>query len=463
MSNGKIDEAAIKELESGLRGELTQPDDENYDEVRAVYNAMIDRHPRFIARCVDTADVMTAVNFARDNELTLAIRGGGHNVAGLGTCDDGIVIDLSLMKGIQVDPTKRTAHVGGGCTLGDVDHATHAFGLATPGGIISTTGVAGVTLGGGVGHLTRKYGLSCDNLISVDIVTADGRFLIASADENADLFWAVRGGGGNFGVVTSFQFKLYPVSEIFGGLVFYPVEKAGDVLRFYRDFIAEAPEDLGAFFAFQIGPPVPFIPKELQGVTMCAIAICYSGPMDKAEEIVKPIREFGPPAVEHVGAMPFPALQSAFDALLPAGLQHYWKADFVNELSDELIEVHTKHGPQVPTFQSTMHTYPINGAAHRVGDNETAFSYRDANFVHVIAAMYPDPADTPKNVAWVKNYWSALHPHSAGGAYVNFLMEEGQDRIKATYRGNYDRLVEIKNKYDPTNLFHINQNIKPTK
>ena len=425
MSDVRIEGTALEELESIFRGELIQPDDENYDEARAVYNAMIDRHPRLIARCVDTADVIAAVNFARENELTVAIRGCGHNVAGLGTCDDGIVIDLLRMKGVRVDPTKRTAHVEGGCSLGDVDHATHAFGLATPGGIISTTGVAGVTLGGGVGHLTRKHGLSCDNLISVDVVTADGNFVTASADENADLFWAVRGGGGNFGVVTSFQFKLHPVSEIFGGLVFYPIEKAGDVMRFYRDFIADAPEYLGAFFAFQIGPPVPFIPEELKGVTMCAIAVCYTGPMEKAEETVKPIREFGPPALEHLGFMPFPALQSAFDALLPAGLQHYWKADFVNELSDELIEAHTKYGPQVPTFQSTVHIYPIDGAAHRVGKNETAFSYRDANFVHIIAAMYPDPADTPDNIAWVKDYWSALHPYSAGGSYVNFMMEEG--------------------------------------
>lgn len=463
MSVRKIDETAFTELESIFRGELIQPGDENYDEARKVYNEMIDKHPSLIARVVDAADVIAAVNFARENELPVAIRGGGHNVAGLGTCDDGIVIDLLRLKNIRIDPTKRIAHVGGGCTLGDVDHATHAFGLATPGGIISTTGVAGVTLGGGVGHLTRKYGLSSDNLISVDIVTADGNFLVASEDENSDLFWAVRGGGGNFGVVTSFQFKLHPVSEIFGGLVFYPVEKAGDVLQFYREFIADAPEDLSAFFAFQIGPPVPFVPKELQGVTMCAIAICYTGPMEKAEEIVKPIREFGPPALEHLGVMPFPALQSAFDGLLPTGLQHYWKADFVNELSDESIKVHVEHGPKVPTFQSTMHIYPINGAAQRIGKNETAFSYRDANFVHIIAAMYPDPADTPDNIAWVRNYWDALHPHSAGGAYVNFLMEEGQDRIKATYRDNYERLVEIKTKYDPTNLFHVNQNIQPAK
>lgn len=463
MLNRKIEDATINKLKSSLRGELIQRGDENYDEARKVYNAMIDRHPALIARCVDSADVIAAVNFARENELPLAIRGGGHNVAGLGTCDDGIVIDLLRMKSVRVDPVNRVAYVGGGCTLGDVDHATHAFGLATPTGIASITGVAGLTLGGGVGHLTRKYGLSSDNLISVDIVTADGGFLIASEDENADLFWAVRGGGGNFGVVTSFQFKLHPVSEVFGGPVFYPIDRAGDVMRFYRDFIAEAPPELGAIFGFRIGPPVPSFPKKFHGVTMCVIISCYSGPMEKAAEVVKPIREFGSPVLDLMNAMPFPVLQSASDSLVPAGLQQYWKADFVNELNDGLIEAHTKYGPQIPNFQSVVNIFPIDGAVHRVGNNETAFSYRDANFVHNIVAMNSDPADTPNNVSWVKSYWNALHPYSAGGAYVNFLMDEGQDRVKATYRGNYERLVKIKNKYDPTNLFHINQNIKPTK
>jgi FAD/FMN-containing dehydrogenase len=452
-----------EEFKSNLRGELIGPDDEGYDVARKVYNGMINRRPRLIARCVDVADVITAVNFARENKLTLAVRGGGHNVAGLGTCDDGLVIDLSRMKGILVDPVKRSARVEGGCTWGDLDHATHAFGLAAPGGIISTTGIAGLTLGGGLGHLTRKCGLSCDNLISADVVTADGRFLTASADENEDLFWGLRGGGGNFGVVTSFEYKLHSVSIVLGGPVFYPIEKTRDVLRFYREFIAQAPEELGAFFGFQIGPPAPFIPEHLQGVTMCLIVACYAGPLEKGEEVVKPIREFGPPVLDHIGPMPYPALASAFDSLLPSGLQHYWKADFWNELSDEAIDVHVEYGRQVPSVQSTMHIYPINGAAHRVGKDETAFSYRDAQFSNVIAAMYPNPEDTPKNKAWVQEYWSALHPYSAGAAYVNFMMDdEGEDRIKATYQENYEQLVVLKNKYDPTNLFHINQNIKPT-
>jgi FAD/FMN-containing dehydrogenase len=424
---------------------------------------MIDRHPILIARCVDVADIIAAVNFARENEISLAIRGGGHNVAGLGTCDDGIVVDLSYMRSVRVDPVNRTAHVAGGCNLGDVDHATYVFGLATPLGIASITGVAGLTLGGGVGVLSRKYGLTCDNLISVDMVMADGSFLVASEKENSDLFWAVRGGGGNFGVVTSFQFRLHPISEILGGTVFYPIDMAGDVMRFYRDFIAEAPPELGAIFGFRIGMPIPSIPKKLQGVTMCAIVSCYSGPMEKAEEVVRPIREFGPPLLDTMEVMPFPVFQSLADSMTPRGLQHYWKADFVNELNDGIIEGHTKYGPQIPNYQSAVNVFPIDTAVHKFGKNETAFSYRDANFLHVIAAMYPDPADTPNNIAWAKDYWNALHPHSAGGAYVNFLMDEGQDRIKATYRDNYDRLTKIKGKYDPNNLFHINQNIKPKK
>jgi FAD/FMN-containing dehydrogenase len=459
-----VAEATLEEIKSGLRGELIEPGDEGYDEARKVYNGMIDRHPRLIARCADVADVIAAVNFARDNRLTLSIRGGSHSVPGFAMCDDGLVIDLSRMKSIHVDPITRTVRAEGGCTWGDVDHAAHAFDLAVPAGVISSTGVAGLTLGGGTGHLTRKYGLTCDNLISADVVTADGRFLKASADENADLFWALRGGSGNFGVVTSFEFRTHPVSTVLGGLVFYPIEKARETLRFYRKFIAEAPEELSAFFAFQKGPPVPFVPKDLHGVTMCAIVACYSGPdLNKGEEVVKPLREFGPPALDHLGPVPLPRLNSAFDPLLPPGLQHYWKADFFDALSDEAIEAHVEYGPKVPTVQSTVHIYPIDGEPQRVGMDETAFSYRDASFSTVVAGMWPDPADNEKNIAWVRQYFEALHPHSSGGAYVNFMSDdEGQDRVKASYRDNYQRLVEVKNKYDPTNLFHVNQNIKPT-
>jgi FAD/FMN-containing dehydrogenase len=449
-------EASINALRASLRGEHFQPHEEPYDAARKVFNGMIDRHPRLIVRCAGVADVMVAVNFARENKLTLSVRGGSHNVAGFAVCDDGLVIDLSRMRSVRVDPRNCTARAEGGCTWGDFDHETHAFGLATTGGIVSTTGIAGLTLGGGLGYLTRKFGLSCDNLIAVDVVTADGQLRIASADENEDLFWGVRGGGGNFGIVTSFEYKLHPVSTVLGGPVLYPIEKAGEVLRFYRDYIATAPEDVTAFFGFLIVPAAPFIPQTLHGVTMCAIIACYAGPMEEAEEVVKPIRYFGPPALDLLGPISYPTLQRLFDALLPPGLQHYWKADFVKELTDEAIEVHVKQGPKIPTVESVMHIYPLSGAVHRIGRDETAFNYRDVEFVHIIGAGYPDPKDSPRNIAWVREYWSALHPYSAEGSYVNFMMDEGEEHIKATYRENYGRLVEIKNKYDPANLFHMN-------
>lgn len=458
----QIDTATVRKLRSVVRGQVFEPSDEGYEAARHVYNGMIDKHPRVIVRCANVADVVSSVLFAREYDLDLAIRGGSHNVAGFSVVDDGLVVDLSMMKGIRIDPKRKTVRVEGGCLWGDVDHATHQFGLAVPGGIISTTGVAGLTLGGGIGHLTRKYGLSCDNLLSADLVTADGRLVTASDRENEDLFWGLRGGGGNFGVVTSFEFQARPVKMVLAGPVFYSIEKAGDVLRFYREFIADAPEELSAFFAFQIGPEAPFIPKHLQGVTMCAIVACYCGPIDKAESLVKPIREFGPPALDLMGPLPMPALQSMFDPLLPPGLQHYWKADYIHEITDEMIAVHVQHGPKTPTVQSTMHIYPTSGAVHRVRKDQTAYAARDVNFVHVIPAMYPDPKDTPKNMAWVRDYWNALHPYSAKAAYVNFLMEEGDERIAATYGDNYKRLVALKNKYDPTNLFHMNQNIKPS-
>jgi UDP-N-acetylenolpyruvoylglucosamine reductase len=453
----------IEQLNQGLRGQVVRPSDPDYEDARRVYNGMIDRRPRLVARCADAADVIAAVNFARENELDLAIRGGGHNVAGFGTVDDGIVIDMAGMRGVRVNPAKRTVRVEGGCKWGDVDHAAHAFGLAVPAGIISTTGVAGLTLGGGTGYLTRKYGLTLDNLISVDVVTADGRLVTASVEENEDLFWAIRGGGGNFGVVTSFEFRAHPVSEIYGGPIFYPIEKTTDVLRFFREYIAGAPPEMGAFFAFQKGPPVPFMPENLVNVTMCAIVACYAGQdLTKGEEVVKPLLDLGPPAALHVDRMPLPALNSAFDPLLPPGLQHYWKADFFDDLSDEAIEAHARHGPDVPALQSTMHIYTIDGAPQRVGQEETAFAYRDAAFNVVIAGMWPEPADSEKNTKWVRDYFDALHPHSSGGAYVNFMTaDEGQERIAASYRGNYERLVSLKAKYDPSNLFHVNQNIRP--
>ena len=424
---------------------------------------MIDKHPALIARCVDVADVIATVNFAREHELALAVRGGGHSGPGLGTCDGGLVLDLSDMKGIRVDPVARTARVEGGCTWGEVDHATHAFGLATPSGFISSTGVGGLTLGGGIGYLARTLGLTLDNLLSVDVVLADGSLVTASAEEQTDLFWAVRGGGGNFGVVTSFLFQLHPISTVYGGPMLWPLEQAADVMKFWRDFILTAPEEINGWFAFLTVPPAPPFPEHLHMQKMCAIVWCSTASTERAEELLKPIRAFRTPAVDFAGPIPWPVLQSMFDALYPAGLQWYWKADFFKELSDTAIDVHMKYGSQLPTMHSGMHIYPINGAAHRPSTSETAFSYRDANFAEVIVGVDPDPANNERMIRWAKDYWMALHPYSAGGGYINMMMDEGTDNVKAAYRDNYARLAQIKATYDPSNLFHVNQNIKPGK
>ena len=457
-----MSQSTLATLRERVRGAVIEPGDEAYEEARRVYNAMIDRRPRAVVRCVDVTDVRATVAAAREAGLDLAVRGGGHSVPGFGTGDEALVIDLSAMTGIRVDPQRRTARAEGGCTWGDFDHATHGFGLATTGGIISTTGVGGLTLGGGIGYLARRHGLSCDNLLSADVVTADSELLTASEDEHADLFWALRGGGGNFGVVTSFEFALHPVDTIYGGPIFYPVDRAADVLEFYADFIAKAPEELGAFFAFQIAPPLPFIPEERHGETMCALVTCWSGPLEQGEPALAPLlEEAGPVVAHHVGPMPYPALNGAFDALLPPGLQHYWKANFVRELTDAAIAAHAEHGPRVPCVQSTMHLYPIDGAVQRVPADATAFAHRDARFAAVIAGMWPEPADNDANTRWVRDYWQALQPHSEEGGYVNFMAADDQDRVRANYAGNYERLAAVKATYDPDNLFHLNQNIAP--
>jgi FAD/FMN-containing dehydrogenase len=424
---------------------------------------MIDKKPRLIARCLDAADVIRSVNFAREHDLLLAVRGGGHNAGGLGICDDGLVIDLAPMKSTRVDAAARTVTVGGGCTWGDVDRATHEFGLATPSGIVSTTGVGGLTLGGGIGHLTRKCGLTIDNLLSADVVLANGSLVKANADENVDLFWTIRGGGGNFGVVTAFTFKLHPIDTIYGGPMLYELSETAAVMKWYRDLITKAPDDLNGFFAFLTVPPAPPFPEHLHLKKMCGIVWACTEPLAKAEETFKPIRAFKKPALDLVGPLPQPALQSMFDALYPPGLQWYWRADFVNELSDAAIAQHIRFGEALPSMHSTMHLYPINGAASRVGKSETAWNYRDANWAQVMVGVDPDPANNDKIIAWTKSYYDALHPYSAGGAYVNFMMDEGEERVKATYGDNYERLVAIKNKYDPNNLFRVNQNIRPSK
>ncbi|OLE32575.1 MAG: oxidoreductase [Ktedonobacter sp. 13_1_20CM_3_54_15] len=457
-----LEETAIQELVSRMRGELLRPSDAGYEQAIRVYNGMIEKRPALIAHCVDVADVIAAVNFAREHELTLAVRGGGHSGPGLGTCDDGLVIDLSGMKGIRVDPSARTARVEGGCTWGEVDHATHAFGLATPSGFISTTGVGGLTLGGGIGYLSRTLGLTLDNLLGVDMVLADGSFVTASAQDHADLFWAVRGGGGNFGVVTSFLFQLHPISTVYGGPMFWPLEQAADVMKFWRDFILNAPEEINGWFGFVTVPPAPPFPEQFHLQKMCVIVWCYSGALDKADELFKPIRAFRAPAMDIAGPIPWPALQSLFDALYPKGLQWYWKADFFKDLSEKAIDLHLKYSAQLPTMHSTMHLYPINGAAHRASPSDTAFSFRDANFAEVIVGVDPDPANNERMIQWARDYWMALHPYSSGGGYINMMMDEGTDNVKAAYRDNYARLAQIKATYDPSNLFQVNQNIKPT-
>jgi FAD/FMN-containing dehydrogenase len=456
-----IDTAAVEQFATTLRGDLIGPGDPRYDDARQVYNAMIDKHPALIAQCVDVADVIAAVNFAREQGLLLAIRGGGHNGPGLGTVDGGLVIDLSRMNGVRVDPDARTARVEGGATWGDVDHATHAFGLATPSGIISTTGVGGLTLGGGLGNLSRRFGLTIDNLLEADVVLADGRLVTARKTEHPDLFWALRGGGGNFGVVTSFLFRLHPVSTIVGGPTLWPLDQAQAVMRWYREFITTAPQELNGWFAFLTVPPVSPFPEELHLQKMCGVVWCYTGALDRADDVFAPIRAFGPPALDGTHAMSFPALQSAFDALYPPGLQWYWKADFVAELPDEAIRRHVANAAKLPTPHSTMHLYPIDGAAHRAGKDDTAFSYRDARWGEVIVGVDPDPANADRITQWARAYWEDLHPYAAGGAYVNMMMEEGEDRVKDAYRDNYPRLAAIKAKYDPDNLFRVNQNIPP--
>ncbi|HVW42659.1 MAG TPA: FAD-binding oxidoreductase [Amycolatopsis sp.] len=450
----------LEMLRERVRGEVITSGDAGYDEARAVRNGMIDRRPDVVIRAVNAGDVMAGVDYARENSLDLAVRGGAHSVPGFGTCD-GVVIDLSAMRGVRVDPATRTARAEGGATWGDLNDATHAFGLATTGGIISTTGIGGLTLGGGIGYLDRALGLSCDNLISADVVTADGRFLTVSERQNEDLLWGLRGGGGNFGVVVSFEFRLHPVSMIYGGPMFFELDAAGDLLRFFRDFIADAPEQFGGFPGFQIAPPLPFIPEDRHGDRLALFVACWAGPVEEGEKVLKPLRDVAPVVAEHVGAMPYPALNAAFDDLYPPGLRLYWKASFATELTDDAIAAHVAHGSEVPEVTSTMHIYPVNGACQRVAPGDTAFSYRDATFATNIAGMWPDADSDEKNIRWVRDYYDAIAPHSQEGGYVNFMAGDDEDRVRANYRGNYDRLVEVKRRYDPGNLFHHNQNIKP--
>jgi FAD/FMN-containing dehydrogenase len=454
----------FRKLAEAVRGRVITASDPDFDDARAVYNGMHDRRPGAVVRCVDSADVMAAVAAGRDGHLDLAIRGGGHSVPGFGTVDDGLVIDLSPMNDVRVDPAKKIARVGGGATWGDLDHATYPFGLAAPGGIVSTTGVGGLTLGGGIGYLTRRVGLSIDSLLSADVVLADGRQVTASDYRNEDLFWALRGGGGNFGVVTSFEFQLHEVGDVVGGPMFYEVDDAAAVLERYREFIAAAPEQLGCFFGWQIAPDLPFIPRGRVGDLFCVLVTCWSGPRAEAERVLRPLRDVAEVKAEQVVVRPLPALNSAFDDLVPKGMRHYWKADFVTELTDEAIAAHVEHGKKTPHVSSSMHLHPINGAAQRVGAGETAFGHRDKSFVSVVAGIWDDPADDAANIRWVKDYYAAIHPHSGSdGGYVNFMSGDDGHRAPANYGANYERLAAVKATYDPDNLFHVNQNITPSK
>jgi hypothetical protein len=445
-----------------LSDRIVGPADQGYDDARAVHNGMIDRHPALLIKCSSPDDVSRAIGFAKANDVTIAVRGGGHNGGGLGVVDDGIVIDLGGIADVVVDPEAHTVRVGGGATWGEVDRATAEYGRATPSGIISTTGVGGLTLGGGLGHLTRRFGLTIDSLLSAEVVLADGSQVHASADEHPDLFWALRGGGGNFGVVTSFEFRTHPVGHtVMAGPTFWPVEQMPEVARWYRDFIPNAPRAVNGFLAAMTVPPVDLFPEELHMRKVCAVMWCVIGSEDEAAQLLAPVHDVGTPLLHGVGPMPHSALQSLFDGLYTKGLQCYWRADFVEELSDELIERHSEWAQKLPTMHSTMHLYPIDGAAHDVGASDTAFSYRDAQWAEVIFGVDPDPANAETVRDWCVGYWDATHPYSAPGAYVNFMMDEGQERVQATYRENYDRLASVKAQYDRDNVFHVNQNIRP--
>jgi hypothetical protein len=458
-----LDNQVIASFAQSLRGQLVEPDDAGYDAARALYNGMIDKRPRLIAQCANVADVITAVNFARENQVLVAIRGGAHNGPGLASCDDGLVIDLSRLKSVRVDPAARTVRVEPGCTQGDVDHAAHAFGLAVPAGIVASTGVAGLTLGGGHGYLTRAFGLTIDNLLEADVVLADGSFVTANESQHRDLFWALRGGGGNFGVVTSFLFRAHPVSDVFAGPMFWDIGHAATIMRAYREFLPRATEQLCPFLGLKTVPSTAPFPQELWGRRICAIISCFNGNEEHGRRALQPLLDSLPtPLLDGRASMPFTALQSLFDGLLPKGLQWYWKGDFVRELSDEAIETHIAHAAKSPSELSLMHLYPIDGAVRRVDAQATAWSCRDAQWSMVIAGIDPDPRKAAALRKWGRDYWSAVHRFNPGGAYINFMGDDEDDeRLRATYGPNYPRLAAVKKQYDPRNLFRVNQNIRP--
>jgi UDP-N-acetylenolpyruvoylglucosamine reductase len=452
----------LERFASQLEGRIIGRDNEDFDDLRSVYNGMIDRRPMLIVQCQNVTDITAAVNFARENSLLTAVRGGGHNAGGLGIVDDGMVIDLSLMRNIQVNEADNTALVEPGCILGDVENALHPHGKTIPTGIFSTTGIAGLTLGGGMGHLTRKYGLTIDSLREVHLVLADGSQVKANARENEDLFWAVRGGGGNFGIVSSFLFDMKDVDTVYAGPMMWELEHTEKILKYYREFITQADNNVYGYFAFLTVPPVAPFPEEHQLKKMCAIQWCVTLDESSARKAVQPFRDLAEPSIDFTGNMPYPALQTMFDHLYPKGMQWYWKGQYIKEISDEAVALHLQNARKLPTPHSTMHLYPIDGEAHRFTSKDMAFSYRNANWAMVIVGVDPDPANKDMITEWSKNYWEDFRDHSLSGAYVNFMMhDEGQQRIRDGYRANYERLTRIKARYDPHNFFRVNQNILP--
>jgi FAD/FMN-containing dehydrogenase len=452
---------AVTSLPERVVGPVIVPGHPAYEDARHVHNFMIDRHPAAIVRCTSLSDVQAVVEHARASRADLAVRGGGHSVPGFGTADDAIVADLSAMNHVLVDPERRTARVGGGATWGTFNDATAAHGLATTGGLVSTTGVGGLTLGGGIGYLARTHGLSCDNLLSAEVVLADGSAVTARESEHSDLFWALRGGGGNFGVVAEFEFRLHPVTDIYGGPMAFEVADAADVLRYFDAFIADAPRGYGGFPGWRMAAPTPFVPEDRVGEPLLVVMHCWTGDHDEGARVIQPFRDIARPVAEFIGPMPYPVLNSLFDEFVPPGLQHYWKAVYVKDLTEDAIAAHLEHGPRVPAFSSTMHLYPVNGACHDIAPDATAFGHRDASYACVIAGMWPDPADNEANTRWVRDYYAALAPHSEPGGYVNFASADDQQRVRDNFGAAYERLAQMKRRYDPDNFFHINQNIEP--
>lgn len=463
-ASATIREADLVDFKAGFRGEVLDRSESSYDQARAIWNGMIDNRPALIARCRGVADVMGAVRFARNHDLLASVRGGGHNVSGRAVCDGGLMIDLSQMTGIHVDPAERTARAEAGALLRDLDHETQAFALAVPTGTVSETGIAGLTLGGGIGWLARRYGLTCDNLISADVVTANGDFVTANEAENPDLLWGLRGGGGNFGIVTSFKYRAHSVGPtVLAGFVLHPIEQAREFLRFFSEFISGVPDELTTIPTLRILPPVHTIPDELKGVKVAGAAVCWSGALDEGEAVLRPLREFGSPIVDTIGLTPFVDHQAIFDAGVPLGFHYYEKSEFLHDLNEELIEVLSAHGETVTSPYTFVGLFQLGGAVSRVNEADTAYTHRDVSYSLVISAAWEDPKDSEEHIGWAREFWSAVQPHSTGGVYVNFLSDDdGEDRVKAAYGPEkYARLVELKDKYDPSNFFRLNQNIKP--